>query len=130
MFFDSHAHLNFEDFPDDYSQVIERCQKNKVKLISVGANYETSCQAVEMAEKFPQDVWASIGMHPNYAGDKNFDYQKYLTLAKSSKKVVAIGETGLDYKENPSTEIKIKQKELFQKQIKLAQELNKPLIIH
>jgi TatD DNase family protein len=128
MFFDSHAHLNFKAFKDDYRQVVKRCQENNVWLINAGSQYETSRRAVEIAEEFKQGVWAAVGLHPIYVDDKDFDFQKYLTLAKSSPKVVAVGETGLDYYHGP--ESKTKQKEIFLKHLELAQELKKPVIIH
>ena len=69
-------------------------------------------------------VWASIGLHPLDAG-QGFDYEKYKSLSK--EKIVAIGETGLDYWHKPKKE---KQREVFLKQVALAEELNLPLIIH
>lgn len=133
MLVDSHAHLNFRAFKNDYSQVIERCQENNVWMVNVGSQYETSKKAVAIAEKYEKGVFAAIGLHPIHVGDEDFDYKKYLDLAKSSPKVVAIGETGLDYyhdKENPSTSFKASQKEVFLEHLKLSQELNKPIIIH
>jgi len=154
MFFDSHAHLNFKPFQKDYHGVIERCFKNNVWLINVGSKYDTSEKAISIAENYQKGVWAAIGLHPTHVGDEIFVYQKYLALARSSDKVVAIGETGLDYavfvrkrserlqkRASAAAEsegglhqeikiIKEKQKEVFLKHIELAQELNKPLIIH
>jgi TatD DNase family protein len=132
MLFDSHAHLNFKAFKDDYRQVIKRCQENNVWMINVGSQYETSKKAIEIAEKYDKGVYAAVGLHPIHVEDENFDYEKYSDLAKNPK-VVAIGETGLDYyrdKNNPSTSFRASQKEIFLKHLELARELNKPVIIH
>lgn len=116
-------------------------------MINVGSQYSTSKKAVEMAEKYEAGVWAAVGLHPihvktdnsqlttnNEDGTKEeFDYEKYLELAKN-KKVVAIGEMGLDYFHLPEgadvEENKKKQKEVFLNSIKLANEVRKPMIIH
>jgi len=83
---------------------------------------------VEMAEKFPQDpVFAAVGLHPIHLTDHRWDSQKYLTLAQN-KKVKAIGETGLDFYHNQKTISR--QKEVFLAHAKIAQKLNKPLILH
>lgn len=130
--FDSHAHLNFKAFNDDHPEIIKKCLDGNLWLINVGSKYDTSEKAAAIAENYKKGVWAAIGLHPSHIEDEIFDYQKYLALAKNSDKVVAIGETGLDYFriKNDELEIKEKQKEAFKKQVELAMELNKPLIIH
>ncbi|MDP3052854.1 MAG: TatD family hydrolase [bacterium] len=129
-FFDSHSHLNFKAFNDDYPKIIKKCLDENLWLINVGSRYDTSEKAVAIAGNYEKGVWAAIGLHPTHVGDENFDYQKYLALAKSSDKVVAVGETGLDYYRTTDPQLRIKQKELFLNHLKLAQELDKPLIIH
>ena len=146
---DTHAHINFKDYKDDADEVIKRALKNNIWLINVGAEFETSERAVEYAEKYPQGVFAAVGLHPIHlqvqkfkekdfefeTKAEKFDYEKYKTLAQNPK-VVAIGEIGLDYyhlkSESPEEILRLKdlQKEIFLKQIELAAELNKPLIIH
>src|SRR4030042_4385824 len=135
MFIDTHAHLNFKDFENDYSQVIERAFNADVKnIINVGSNLETSKKAITIAKEF-NDVYAAIGLHPIHIGDpstapgagEKFDEISFVKLAKN-KKVVAIGETGLDYyydKSNSDT-----QKEVFEKFLKIANLVNKPVILH
>jgi len=120
-------------------------------VINVGTHYEDSKRAVEIAEKYSEGIFAAVGLHPEHLGDgmaklkfngeeyiikreKQFDYEKYKKLGKSPK-VVAIGEIGLDYWHKPKTkkklaEFKQKQKELLLEQIKLAEELNLPIIFH
>ena len=129
MFVDTHAHLNLKDYKNDADEVIERALENGVWMINAGVGFETSKKAVELAEKF-SGVYAAVGFHPNDSKEE-FDYSVLKELA-ANPKVVAIGETGLDYHriENNELRIKEKQKEIFKKQIELALELEKPLIIH
>lgn len=155
MMTDTHSHLNFNAFKDDFEDVISRSLLGGVSMINVGSQYETSKRAIEIAGMYEEGVWASVGFHPIHAGkarpdieevdDKGktehyrespdfFDYNSFKNLAKSEK-VVAIGETGLDYWYKPKTKTKTEefknlQKEIFLKHIDLAQELNLPLILH
>jgi TatD DNase family protein len=130
MLFDSHAHLNFKAFNNDFNKIIKKCLDENLWLINVGSKYDTSEKAVAIAEKYEQGVWAAIGLHPTHVGDEIFDCQKYLALAKNSSKVVAIGETGLDFYRTKDSRLKEKQKELFQQHLELTKELDKPLILH
>ena len=129
MLIDTHAHLNLKDYKNDADEVIKRALENGVWMINAGVSFETSKKAVELAEKF-SGVYAAVGFHPNDSKEE-FDYSVLKELA-ANPKVVAIGETGLDYHriENNELRIKEKQKEIFKKQIELALELEKPLIIH
>ncbi|MFA6436955.1 MAG: TatD family hydrolase [Candidatus Paceibacterota bacterium] len=145
MLIDTHAHLNFNAFKDDHNQVIDQCFKNDIQLINVGSQYETSKRAVEIAERYKTGVWAAIGLHPIHAipnqvdvnevepsfksRPEEFDAKKYEILAKS-KKVVAIGEIGLDYTYAKTEEDKEAQKKSFKQQVLFAQKLNLPIIIH
>ena len=125
MIIDSHAHLNFKAFNKDLKEIVQKCLDNDVWVVNVGSQYETSFKAVEIAEQYPQGMYASVGLHPLHS-DEDFSYEKYQELASFSK-VVAIGETGLDYFRGPDKE---KQKQVFLSQMKLAQELKKPVILH
>jgi TatD DNase family protein len=134
MLIDTHSHLNFSDYDKDRDKVIKKCLNNNVWLINVGTDYETSKKAIEISGKYSQGIFASVGMHPENIGKEIFDYEKYKTLS-SSKKVVAIGEIGLDYWYRPKTkkkqaEFKEKQKELLLKQLVLVRELSLPVIFH
>ncbi len=126
MIIDSHSHLNFKDFENDLDEVISRCFSGDVWAINVGSQYETSKKAVEIAEK-NKTMFAAIGLHPIHARD-DFKVEDYKNLAKS-KKVVAIGEIGLDRYKDYGQYIK-RQKEVFLQQLDLAKELNLPVIIH
>ncbi len=124
--FDTHAHLNLEIFKEDYNQIIKNCLDQGISIINVGVNYKTSLRSVEIAEKY-QNVYASIGLHPLYLDQEKFDYEQYFRLAKSSKKVIAIGEIGLDYGKKIEEK---KQKHLLLRQISLSEELQLPIIFH
>jgi TatD DNase family protein len=150
MLVDTHAHLNFIAFDKDRDEVIEKCLKDNIWMINIGTNYQTSKKAAEIAQKYPHGVFASIGLHPINLDtglvkikfdpnegknlEKEFDYKRYKELAKKDK-LVAIGEIGLDYYWKPKTTkkkelFKQKQKDLLLQELKLAQELNLPLIFH
>lgn len=112
--------------------MIKRSQKNGVILIDVGTKFETSKKAVELAEN-NKNIFAAIGLHPIHTKEEKFDRQKYMDLA--TKKVVAIGEIGLDYYYRPKSKIKQnefkeKQKQVFLQQLDLARDLNLPVIMH
>ncbi len=123
--FDTHAHLNFPDFEKDREEVIERALREDISLINVGTDIEESKKVIRIAESREKGLYAAAGLHPLYVGKKDFKTKEYATLVKN-KKVVAIGETGLDNK----GEEKEKQVKIFREHIKLAQSFNLPLIIH
>jgi TatD DNase family protein len=127
MLIDTHGHLNFNAYKDDADEVIRRSLEGDTWMINVGSQYDTSRRAVEIAEKYPQGVYAAVGLHPIHSGDE-FDRAEYKELAKS-KKVVAVGEIGLDYKQEYVSS-KEKQKEVLLKQLDFAKELNLPVILH
>jgi len=128
IFVDTHAHLNFEVFKNDYRQVIERALTNGVKgIINVGSNLETSKKAVAIAEEYPAGVYAAVGLHPIHAKEEKFDEVAFLKLARN-KKVVALGEIGLDYYyDKSSAEL---QKEIFRQFLKMSHAVSKPVILH
>ncbi|MBI2100486.1 MAG: TatD family hydrolase [Candidatus Vogelbacteria bacterium] len=124
---DAHAHLQFPQFGDDRAQVIERTRAAGIGVINVGTDLETSRQAVILAEQ-NEKMWATVGIHPTDI-DQEFDEVAFLTLARH-KKVVAIGECGLDYFHLKGDKKRKKQIEIFERQIELAKTVNKPLMIH
>ena len=147
---DSHAHLNFKAFGEDRDKVINKCLENDVWVINIGTNYETSKLAVEIAEKYEKGLWAAIGLHPmgldtgllklksddleGGSPEKEFEAEKYRQLAKS-KKVVAIGEVGLDYYWRPKGAkkrelFKEKQAALLRQELNLAVEFRLPVVFH
>ncbi len=152
MIIDTHSHLQFHAFKDDRDEVIKKTLAENIWMISVGTKFQTSQDGVLLAEKYETGIYSAIGLHPMYAGaeflklkhdpseeenlilETEFDKAKYVALAQS-KKVVAIGEIGLDYYYKPKTatklaEFKEKQKQAFLQQLDLAKELNLPVILH
>ena len=146
MLFDTHCHLQFKAYKDDFDQVLQRCIDKDMLLNVVGSQIDTSVRAVELAQKY-ENIYASVGLHPIHlfethvdeeevsfkSREEDFDYEKYKTLAQN-KKVVAIGECGLELFHLPENldreKILQKQKEVFIKQYELAKELDLPIIIH
>mgnify|MGYP001562424849 CR=1 FL=1 len=147
LLIDTHAHVNFRDFKNDAKDVIKRALDEKIWMINVGAESKTSERAVKMAEEYGEGVYSAVGLHPSHLVEQEveykengetikykskpeeFDYNFYLNLAKN-KKVVAIGECGLDYGGITNEELRTKQKEIFVRHLDLAKEVNKPVIIH
>lgn len=131
--FDSHAHYDDEKFNDDRDCVIKDVFDSGVtKLVSAGYSLESSIKAIELAEKY-NFIYATCGISPNDVPEnQNMDMLeeqlKQLETIATNKKVVAIGEIGLDYYWN--TENKEFQKQAFIKQINLANKLNLPIVIH
>ncbi|MDH7480357.1 MAG: TatD family hydrolase [Armatimonadota bacterium] len=126
---DTHCHLNHHDFAADLDLVLHRAESSGVtRIICVGYDLPSSIRAVELAEKYSH-VFAAVGIHPHDA--KTFEPEveaKLAQLASESQKVVAIGETGLDYYRNLSP--RDIQQDAYRRHIKLAQTLGLPLIIH
>jgi TatD DNase family protein len=151
MLIDTHAHINFSAFKEDSEAVIRRTLSNDTWMILVGSELKTSNRALSLANKYEKGVYAAIGLHPihlddslvadqkeigdySFAGRKEeFSYQTYKNLAKFQK-VVAIGETGLDYyhlsPNKDQVQLKQKQHNAFLSQLKLAHELDLPVIVH
>src|ERR1039458_2367875 len=103
-FFDTHAHLDYPEYEKDFSEVIARAQTaGIVKMISIGTSLESSVRAVQLAEKFPA-IYAAVGWHPSEALAAPADLRPALRELARHPKVVAIGETGLDYYRLPSSQ--------------------------
>jgi TatD DNase family protein len=116
MLIDTHAHLDYPDFTGDFDDVLRRATDAGVtRIITIGTSVESSRRAVDLAEKYP-NIFAVIGVHPTFVEESGEDVITPLRdLAKSSR-VVAIGETGLDYHRLPSVEVaKERQTQVFSK---------------
>ncbi len=143
---DAHTHIQFAAYKDDRDEVIKRSLDAGIWLVNVGTQKDTSLEAIKLAEKYSEGVYATVGLHPVHT-DKSFhdeaelgadqpftsrgeifDDETYKKLAEHPK-VVGIGECGLDYY-RLEIDSKNKQKEAFIKQIELATEVKKPLMIH
>ena len=124
--FDSHCHYNDEKYDTDRDNIIkENIDKGITKAIVAGYSLEGSKRAIQIAEQYPKNLYATVGISPNDVD--NIDLEEIKKIAQNSK-VVAIGEIGLDYYWNK--ENKELQKETFIKQIQIANELNLPIVIH
>ena len=133
-YFDIHSHLNLKPLIENKLDVLSRMREKGISTTVVGVDLETSKQAIELAHKHSEVLWATIGLHPADNTIEVFDYEKYLELARDAK-VVAIGECGLDYYRLPESaeeqeKIISGQKDIFNQQIKIAEAVGKPLMIH
>src|SRR5450432_3328893 len=103
VFFDTHAHLDYPDYAPDSAEVVARAQAAGItRIISIGTSLESSERAIRLAEKFP-NVYAVVGWHPTEAMSAPEDLRPALRELARHRKVVAIGETGLDYHRLPSS---------------------------
>ncbi len=128
MLIDTHCHLDFPNFEKDFDEVLSRARSAGVqKFVVPGVELSNSRAAVALTEKF-DGVFAAVGVHPHAADSVNEKILNELENLTASQKVVAVGEIGLDFfrtKNSPET-----QKNAFRQQLKLAQKLNLPVIIH
>ena len=159
MLIETHAHLDYPDFAHDLDDVIRRARNAGVtRIITIGTSVESSRRAIDLAEKYPA-IYAAIGVHPTYVEEAEEDVITPLRELAKNPRVVAIGETGLDYHHLPSEKVakeeqvqvmsalrtetdeeieaqirdgayKSKQASLFQQQLDLAVELGLNAIIH
>jgi TatD DNase family protein len=160
MLIDTHAHLDYPDFAGDLEDVLRRANEAGVtRIITIGTSVESSRRAIALAGKYP-NVYAVIGVHPTAADESGEDVITPLRELAKSPRVVAIGETGLDYHRLPSIELakerkaqvfakalqssteeqieadihdgsyKSKQASLFEQQLDLAAELGLNVVIH
>ena len=140
MLYDTHCHLNLKDYqPTERSAIISDCLQQGLWMNNVGADYESSKEAVELSKKYTNGIFAVVGAHPDTflpeEQDKIFDIESYRKLVDDGGlKVVGIGECGLDYYRIPeglsATDMRELQEPGFIAQIKLAKDLDKTLVIH
>jgi TatD DNase family protein len=128
MLFDTHTHLNDEQFDEDRDEVIARAWEMGVRrIVNIGYNRETITTALALAERYDW-VYAAIGWHPNDALSFDDEAENWLKAQLKHPKVVAVGEIGLDYHwDDAPPEV---QKTVFKRQIRLAKEFNLPIVIH
>ena len=148
-YIDCHTHAHFAAFVEDYKEVIARALEGDVWMINVGTQADTSKSAIVVAHEYKEGVYATVGLHPIHTDKSHhdakelgtddasreftsrgevFDYEFYKQLA-SDEKVVGIGECGLDYY-RLTEETKKKQHETFLEHVRLAHDVQKPLMIH
>ena len=128
--FDTHSHLDDEQFDNDREEIIKKIWENDVKTVmEVGSSLETSLKAVNIANSH-DFIYASVGIHPEFAENADDeDFQKIKTIAETEPKVKAIGEIGIDYYYDDSAP-RESQLNCFQNQILIAKELDLPIIVH
>src|SRR3954447_14847402 len=160
MLIETHAHLDYPDFETDFEDVLQRAEAAGVtRIITIGTSVTSSRRAVDLAEKHP-NVYAVIGFHPSYVEEADENVIPALRELAKNKRVVALGETGLDYHRLPSVEAakqknvqvlsralqagledvveaqihdgayKSKQADLFEQHLDLAAELGLNVVIH
>jgi len=160
MLIETHAHLDYPDFANDFDDVLRRATEAGVtRVLTIGTSVESSRRAVDLAETYP-NIFAVIGVHPTYAEEAEEDVITPLRELARNPRVVGIGETGLDYHHLPSAKVakekqvqvisgalrsetdeeleaqihdgayKSKQAALFQEQLDLAVELGLNVVIH
>jgi TatD DNase family protein len=139
IFYDTHAHLDYPDFAPDLEVVVERAAASGIsKIIAIGTDLESSGRAIKLSDRFP-NVYSVVGWHPSQALEAPDDLRPALRDLARHAKVVAIGETGLDYYRLPSAQggtpaddqrYKEKQSHLFRQHLELASELGLGCVIH
>ena len=133
-FFDNHAHLDDEKFEEDREELIKKIHEAYIEcFISAGYSLESSKKAIELSERY-EFIYTTCGISPNDIPQTEEELWKMLKeiqdLAKQNQKVVAIGEIGLDYYWEKDEERRNMQKKAFIQQIKIANELELPIVIH
>ena len=140
VFYDTHAHLNYPDFEAELPEVIARAAATGItKIISIGTDLTSSMRAIKLAEQFP-GVFAAVGWHPSQAAEAPEDLRPALHELARHSKVVALGETGLDYHHLPSQKpgvtdaddegYKTRQTSLFRQHLEVAAELGLNCVVH
>lgn len=126
-FVDTHCHLDDERFNEDREEVLKRIEEKMEFVVNVGFDLPSSKTSVEYSNTYPF-IYSAIGVHPTSISEYNDEVEKELIELSKNKKVMAIGEIGLDY--YWMEDEKEVQKEGFRKQMRLAEKLNLPVIIH
>lgn len=139
LFYDTHAHLDFPDFAEDLDQVLTRASAAGIaRIICVGTDLESSRRAIRIAEG-RDEVFAVVGWHPGEAEKAPEDVRPQLLVLAAHPKVVALGETGLDYYRLPSSQdgspvddapVKAKQVALFKQHLEVAMATGLNCVIH
>lgn len=132
MIYDSHCHPHFGDYAGDRDQVLASCLAAGIGVVAVGTNLRDSQAAADLAGRYSH-VWASVGLHPSGVYDEEFNPAAFRKLFTA--RVVAVGETGLDYFHTEEAGVSVeeffaRQVEVFKQHIALARSKDVPLILH
>jgi len=125
---DTHCHITDSKYKDDFENIIDNIKEKLDFVINVGYDLKTSEKSVELSKKY-ECIYAAVGIHPNDADTYNTLVGETIEkLALENKKVIAIGEIGLDYyRDYVSREV---QQKVFRKQLEIAERVKKPVVIH
>lgn len=127
MFTDTHCHI-YKEYYDDIDDIINKSVSNNItRFINNGGDSESNKEVIDLIEKYP-NMYGTVGIHPEYVDSYEEEDLQFVKNALANPKVVAIGEIGLDY--HYTKDNKEKQIELFEKQLKLAEEYHMPVIVH
>jgi TatD DNase family protein len=127
-FFDTHCHLNLDPLNTNIVAILKECQEKKVFVNCVGADFNSSIEAIKIARQYPQQTICSVGIHPEYVDEINKIDELEEHIKTNIEYIFGLGECGLDYHiENYD---KQKQINLFKLQIELAIKYKLPLIVH
>lgn len=142
---DTHCHIHFPPYDQDREAVLTRMREKRIAAVTIGTSLENSARGITFAEAHP-DIWATVGLHPSHVTAEHLDEQeggvhehdvdpaKLKTLAQSSKKVIAIGEAGLDFyrlDDHADQEAaKRDQERVFNIHLDVARECDLPVVIH
>lgn len=124
---DSHAHMDSEQFDSDRAEVFQRIKDNMDFIVNIGYDIESSKQGVEYSKKY-DFIYAAVGIHPDDIEGYDDKLEQELEELAKNEKVLAIGEIGLDY--HWMTRPKEEQQEIFRRQMKVAERVGKPVVIH
>ena len=128
MLSDTHCHLDFDNFDNERTEIINRARRaGVVRILNPGINILTSENALKLAQQYPE-VYAAVGVHPNEADSWDEETVNRLQILAAKPKVVAIGEIGLDYYRDRTPPEK--QLKIFKLQLSMAAKLGLPVVIH
>ena len=129
LYIDSHAHIGDQAFDKDRADIVSRLIASGTNmLVEIGCTPKEWKPAIELAEQYPQNIYACLGFHPIYANTYNKEEAKKLEQLLQNPKVVALGEIGLDYDHSNATQEF--QREVFVKMLKFAEKADLPLVLH
>lgn len=130
MIFETHAHYEDEQFDSDRDELLSSMQLHGIStVVNVGSTIETTKKSIELAEAY-DFIYAAVGVHPSEIDCLNEENLKWLYTAAQHPKAAAIGEIGLDYYWDKEEEVRKRQRYWFQRQLRLAENVGLPVIIH
>lgn len=125
---DAHCHIDFEQFDEDREKVIERAKEQLKFIVNAGSNLEHNDEALKLQEKYPDFVVANLGLHPVYTD--SYSELEEIKQQIREEEPAAVGEIGLDHHHVEDRKTKERQEEAFREMLDLAEELNKPVVVH